>query len=329
MWKIENYFDWVKVNGNRVKKGSPVFKLLGEEEYRYYVSLELYPDGDSDQARGYVWLYLRNETEEDIQLHSQFFILGRNGSKYEIVGSYSRTYSSKLGHHHNNSWGYRKAIASRLIKWRHSFYLDKGAITFGADVIFSFEESSFERMNLNQQPPNEFSKRFSIVYSALNEDVCTYDNFFPEVFIVSKQDGNKKRFPCHKHMLFITSSVFNEMLQYSSPDDNEIKVTEDAPTIKSFLCYIYSDRIKPESIDTKLFIASDKYDLENLKLTCEEYFLKSLTVNKLPGNYFEVQTLAFINAFSSSHPYFWFRFLFDWRSCFKKKFLSKSCIESN
>lgn len=113
------------------------------------------------------------------------------------------------------------------------------------------------------------SRKFHETYEAFDYDGYFWDDFYSDAYIIYEQVVRVKQYPCHKLMLSMVSPVINQMLRFSHTDDIKIKVTEDPSAIKKLLHYIYTRQIQSKSFDLQLLIAADKYDMKNLKNTCE------------------------------------------------------------
>lgn len=79
---------------------------------------------------------------------------------------------------------------------------------------------------------------------------------------------------CHKLVLALTSKFFKNTFSYDRP---EIKLTDiDLKTLKSLLNFMYQDEISGNDIDSKLLIASAKYEVLRLKEICIQHLSNSL-----------------------------------------------------
>ncbi len=86
-------------------------------------------------------------------------------------------------------------------------------------------------------------------------------------------------FLAHKNILATKSKVFAAMFQNPTEEQstNEIKVEDIEPEVfQELLRFIYTGRVSTETMEkmaTGLFIAADKYVLDELKNECENYML--------------------------------------------------------
>lgn len=93
---------------------------------------------------------------------------------------------------------------------------------------------------------------------------------------------NGKEFRVHKNILASRSAVFDAMFKYNMKENesNYVEISDiDEKVLEQMLRYIYTDRCENIAEYAEgLFVAADKYDLEGLKLRCEQVLLKNLSV---------------------------------------------------
>jgi len=94
--------------------------------------------------------------------------------------------------------------------------------------------------------------------------------------------AGKKEFPCHKLILSARSPVFAAMFAHDTTEANQgrVDITDIEPEVcEQMLKYIYSGKhFDLEPYAQELFIAADKYGLDQLKEVCENWLRLSLTV---------------------------------------------------
>ena len=92
-----------------------------------------------------------------------------------------------------------------------------------------------------------------------------------------------REFPAHKSILAARSKVFAAMFQHPVKENstNQIAIEDMEPEVfQEMLRFIYTGRVlldKMESLAAGLFIAADKYLLDELKGTCENYLLHHMS----------------------------------------------------
>ena len=90
-------------------------------------------------------------------------------------------------------------------------------------------------------------------------------------------------FPAHKNILAARSEVFAAMFQHLMEEQstNLAKIEDIEPEVfNQLLRFIYTGRVQVDKLETmaaRLFIAADKYLLDELKNKCENYLLRHMS----------------------------------------------------
>ena len=90
-------------------------------------------------------------------------------------------------------------------------------------------------------------------------------------------------FPAHKNILAARSEVFAAMFKHPTKENltNQIKIEDIEPDVfHEMLRFIYTGRVPLKMLETmaaSLFIAADKYLLDELKIECENYFTHQMS----------------------------------------------------
>ena len=93
----------------------------------------------------------------------------------------------------------------------------------------------------------------------------------------------EREFPAHKNILAARSEVFAAMFQYPTKENltNQIKIEDIEPeAFHALLRFIYTGWVqfdKMETMAASLFIAADKYLLDELKMKCEDYMIRHMS----------------------------------------------------
>jgi speckle-type POZ protein len=92
-----------------------------------------------------------------------------------------------------------------------------------------------------------------------------------------------REFPAHKLILAARSEVFASMFQHPTKENltNQIKIEDIEPDVfQELLRFIYTGRVSTATMETmaaSLFIAADKYLLDQLKMTCQNHLLHHMS----------------------------------------------------
>ncbi len=92
-----------------------------------------------------------------------------------------------------------------------------------------------------------------------------------------------REFPAHKNILAARSQYFAAMFQHPTKENstNQVKIDDIEPEVfDQLLRFIYTGRVpldKLEKMAAGLFIAADKYLMDELKMKCENYLLSQMS----------------------------------------------------
>jgi speckle-type POZ protein len=106
-------------------------------------------------------------------------------------------------------------------------------------------------------------------------------NSMPFSDIIFKVRG--REFPAHKLILSARSEVFAAMFQHPMEENltNQIKIEDIEPDVfQELLRFIYTGRVQVDKLETMaagLFIAADKYLMDQLKMTCQNHLLHHMS----------------------------------------------------
>jgi speckle-type POZ protein len=92
-----------------------------------------------------------------------------------------------------------------------------------------------------------------------------------------------REFPAHKSILAARSQYFAAMFQHPMKENstNQVKIEDIDPEVfDQLLRFIYTGRVPLDKLETMaadLFIAADKYLMDELKMKCENYLLSQMS----------------------------------------------------
>ncbi|XP_065207935.1 speckle-type POZ protein-like [Planococcus citri] len=92
---------------------------------------------------------------------------------------------------------------------------------------------------------------------------------------------NGKNFGAHKSILAARSPVFAAMFTHDMKETrlNQVNISDMTPEIfEAFLRYMYTDETPDVKMVRDLLVAAEKYNVDSLKLLCEEMILKNLSL---------------------------------------------------
>ncbi|XP_014233149.1 TD and POZ domain-containing protein 4-like [Trichogramma pretiosum] len=152
--------------------------------------------------------------------------------------------------------------------------------------------SDIQKSNLNKYLKNGIMEiRFWLVTKLKNDEYCTLLSVLPSSTLYNNSDfsdvqlsvGNQS-FHAHKAILANCSQVFATMFNIDMKEskDNIVKINDlNAETVQSMLQFVYTRKVEQlnENIVINLLMASDKYQMEDLKIFCENYLYRSINCN--------------------------------------------------
>ncbi|XP_065204216.1 speckle-type POZ protein-like isoform X2 [Planococcus citri] len=99
--------------------------------------------------------------------------------------------------------------------------------------------------------------------------------FVDVTFVV---DG--KNFGAHKNILASRSPVFEAMFKHDMQENrlNQVNISDiRSEVFEEFLLFMYTDKTPNSKLVTDLFVVADKYQVESLRVVCEEIILTELS----------------------------------------------------
>ena len=108
-----------------------------------------------------------------------------------------------------------------------------------------------------------------------------------EIICVEKDNNGeelKTHFRCHKLVLFLGSPYYKHMFSSNFIENQGTsKVTDiSSRTMTKLLNYMYSNQLDKSQLDIDLLYASDKYQIETLKMLCELELGSNITIATTP-----------------------------------------------
>ena len=181
-------------------------------------------------------------------------------------------------------------ISPKFPHYRNHFYLSK------EDIIKSKCQQSDESLTFNCKIFTHVKKEPSTSSSAdtssdaINCGCAGLSSHLEELFNSKRFSDvilniHGREFPAHKNILVARSEVFAAMFQHPMKEQstNQIKIEDIEPDVlQELLRFIYTGRVqvdKLETMATGLFIAADKYLLDELKMKCENYLVHHMSPN--------------------------------------------------
>jgi len=300
---LANSSSWTYTDDEPVKKYDHVWSIvnfdrkMGMENGRYIQSgnfrisfkgkptdwnLLMFPNGESEEAEGCVSLYLKkaNVTPEPVEVEAIFYIVNQNGEKIGRGLKYQYTFRSKGEDH-----GYPQFKKHRYISLpSNKTFTILCEMSLLGDMVVSSGRNKWKTKLLT----NEHS---STIHSPLDLSSFVKSGDFSDCIVKC----GFQEFNCHKIILAGRSTVFKAMFSYNLKEKRSSTVViEDFEenTVIELIHYIYSGQVRNLNNQAiKLISAADKYDLKELKATCESYLRDKIS----KANVWDIMIVAYLH----------------------------------
>lgn len=229
--------------------------------------VKYYPNGNGVPGYISVYLVLESADAKDVKAKFTFSLLDKGG---EPVPSYTKTITEHIFPSKGSDWGFTSFILQKDLKGSVHLRGDSFRIRCDVTVVKKIRSKETHANQFVVVPPSNLHQQLrSLLESKDGADVA---------FRVGGEI-----FSAHRSMLAARSPVVKAELfgamRAEAADPIEIDDIE-ADVFKSLLHFIYTDSL-PESTNedatlddvvtaSHLLVAADRYDIERLKLICEE-----------------------------------------------------------
>ncbi|XP_046917093.1 BTB/POZ and MATH domain-containing protein rdx isoform X1 [Dermatophagoides farinae] len=300
MWTINN-FSFCREEMGEVLKSS-TFSAGTNDKLKW--CLRVNPKGLDEESKDYLSLYLLlvscNKTE--VRAKFKFSILNAKREETKAMES-QRAYRFVQG----KDWGFKKFI-------RRDFLLDEANGLLPDDKLTLYCEVSVVADSVNISGQSN-SIQFKVPECSLSDDLSQLfeSQKFSDVILCV----NKKEFFAHKAILAARSPVFAAMFQHDLAEkkQNRVDITDMEPEVlREMLRFIYTGKAPAlDKLDADLLAAADKYDLERLKVMCEESLCSNLSVETAAdvlvladmhsASQLKANAIEFINTFANNNSH--------------------------
>ncbi|XP_003425073.1 speckle-type POZ protein B isoform X1 [Nasonia vitripennis] len=261
-WVIEEYSK-CQNEQNNLEIVSPKI-VVNHSNHKYEFKLAIYPLR-SDPIRGgsntCIDLQVLTCPSNETNVHVKRCFIRKDGTEYNPV---SATFAIK-----NCAVFQNYCIAPSTV---YSTCLSNGNLTIRCTFTFrrsvSRDKPEYLQLDAAKSIHDEFAE---LLYSGKFSDLTL--------------DLGEKKFKVHKSILATRSPVFSAMFEHEMLENKEnvVKITDVEPDIMSeILLFIYANKVNSiKELTAGIFAAADKYQLEALRLMCEDVFLEKLSLDNL------------------------------------------------
>jgi len=264
MWTINN-FSFCKEEMGEVIKSS-TFSAGGNDKLKW--CLRVNPKGLDEESKEYLSLYLLLVSCQKNEVRAKFKFSILNSKREETKAMESqRAYRFIQG----KDWGFKKFI-------RRDFLLDDQNGLLPDDRLTLYCEVSVVAESINHSGQS-MTSQFRIPECKLADDLGSLfesSKFYDVILSV-----NEAEFKAHKAVLAARSPVFAAMFEHEMEEkkQNRVEIVDmDKDVLNEMLKFIYTGKATNlEKMADDLLAAADKYDLERLKMLCEESLCNNLS----------------------------------------------------
>lgn len=293
MWTINNFSFCREEMGETLK--SSTFSAGANDKMKW--CLRVNPRGLDEESKDYLSLYLLllacNKSE--VRAKFKFSILNANREETKAMES-QRAYRFVQG----KDWGFKKFI-------RRDFLMDEANGLLPNDTLTLFCEVSVEGDSVNvsgsshtaalKVPECKLPRHMGALLDSGN---------FSDVTLCT----NGREFKAHKAILAARSPVFGAMFEHEMEESRKgrVEISDIDPDVfHEMLKFVYTGSTPQlQGMADDLLAAADKYDLDRLKVMCEEALCSNLTVDNVcdvliladmhSATQLKAQALDFINS---------------------------------
>jgi len=255
-WRIKEFSERPEQKGSSIR--SDVFTAISIHGVPTDWYLEVYPNGTESAKPGFLSVVVAlNSNEIEIEAFYYFYFVNNDGEEVEIVPDNDTECYTRRG----SGWEFHDALPLNDKYW---LLEDSLAIVckIVVDYVFTI--------------PKYVADQGQKMLEDLEEAYALKKPLGLDVTVTCKD----KSFECSKFMLTARSKVFNSMFQSNMKESQtNIVVIEDLKpsVVAEMLHYIHTGKVpKIDENAQELLAAADRYQLEDLKRSCEENLISTL-----------------------------------------------------
>lgn len=267
MWTIKNFSYYSNPTGQKLY--SPIFTVGDDADLKW--RLDLFPMGYSKPKCISLYLHLRRAYYHAITAQFRFSILNHKGEvAYQLPWSPKHTFSEC------DVWGYEDFIKREDLLRDAEILLPDDKLTIYCEVKASIGYE-ITRTEITKAHPSPYNSEHEVC----NDFQWLWQTGqFSDITLIL----NGMQFLAHKCILASRSSVFQQMFKEHSLIGNELHLIDlsefENKVIMEVLRYMYTGKIENlHLLGSDILAAAVRYDLQGLKLVCEEHFIHGLHVN--------------------------------------------------
>uniref|UniRef100_A0A0K0FN34 Speckle-type POZ protein-like (inferred by orthology to a human protein) n=1 Tax=Strongyloides venezuelensis TaxID=75913 RepID=A0A0K0FN34_STRVS len=264
---IENFSLRLEKTGEKIKSSTFVTGWKDRSEW----SLWIYPNGDREDSKEYISIFLILKKPDEANVKYRFSILNDKEEEKNVIASEMVKEFVK-----SKGWGFSKFV-------RKDFLLDESNGLLINDKLTILCEGAI--INLKPEKYNNPEKPINITIPEsrlLLEYGIMFDSPLFTDYIIKVKDTEIK---VHKAVLAARSPVFceifNNKLEKCQTNFMEIKDFR-AEVVREMLRYIYTDEVSDiQNMASEMLEIANKYELHRLKSIAAKYLCSDLNIENV------------------------------------------------
>ncbi|RWR80395.1 BTB/POZ and MATH domain-containing protein 4 isoform X1 [Cinnamomum micranthum f. kanehirae] len=287
------------IQGYSLAKGMGIGKHIASDNFSvggYQWAIYFYPDGKNPEDNStYVSVFIALASDgTDVRALFELTLVDQSGNgKHKVHSHFDRALESGpyTLKYRGSMWGYKRFFRRGILE--ASDYLKDDCLKINCTVGVVVSAMDCSRLHSIHIPDSDIGMHFGTLLENHEGSDITFD-------------VGGERLHAHKLVLAARSPVFRaKFFDGMDEDEHQIIVTDLEPRVfKAMLHFIYRDTLiededlvasssfvssTSDTLAGKLLVAADKYGLERLKLMCESYLCKEISVDSVAS------TLALAN----------------------------------
>ncbi|GJN19672.1 hypothetical protein PR202_gb06972 [Eleusine coracana subsp. coracana] len=230
-----------------------------------------YPNGNKEEDADFIslFLFLDSSHGNDVKAKFRFSLLDKNGapvSRYYFLSPMHTFSSSKY-----SAWGYAKFMKKDDLEGSPHLRDDCFTISCMITVMKEIRSEETKGKKFVQVPPSDLHQHLADLLKNIDGTIVTFE-------------VGGERFRAHRSMIAARSSLPNAggVMKWKGEgptNTRPIKIDDmEADVFRNFLHFIYTDTLQEEDLAMAqhLLVAADRYNVERLKLICEDKLCKNV-----------------------------------------------------
>ena len=276
IWKIPQYSQRKRIYASGQQIKSPLYKLERNDKCLMYCSLKFFPNGESNTS-------ISANESSDFEKWASIFVciqgenLGQHVHYIQIAVLDANDKEFFSFHFHKKvpfpGWGRVKFIQQSVLENVANNLLPDDTLTLCCRIEETNGDSEICECPKETPRTNGIRRRLVEDLGTLFENKTSSD----VQFMVKKV-----KISAHRNILAARSPVFADLLWHKNQENNiqTVKIHDVQPKVfNKLLQFIYTGQCEVAHSAKDLFIAANKYDIQELKEICEEALKKKLAVN--------------------------------------------------